>query len=292
MAHDGFVLKHLELHQEVFHFAESVQHGLAILGHRFVIGRFTAVDFRRALAAVEQGHGQLRSDRPEAVRQAEQVFRGTAAVTTVQAQGQVRVIGSLGHTDVGVGGHHRALGRSDVRATLQQLRRQCLRYLRQLRNVLAFRQAEFCRRQADQHGNGVLELGALPDQVDHIGFGAFELCLGLGHRVLARYACAVLVLGHLQRTLISLDRVLEQAFLAIDHAQLQVILHQLRLLTQAHRGQIGKACLSIRGVGFEATAQLAPHIRFPTDARLGRVRVANTAGRTAQAGAAAAGALA
>ncbi|MNF85843.1 hypothetical protein D3C84_682540 [compost metagenome] len=164
--------------------------------------------------------------------------------------------------------------------------------MRQLRNVLALRQAELRRRQADQHGNGVLELRALPDQVDHVRFGALELGLGLGHGVLARYAGAVLVLGHLQGALISLDRVLEQALLAIDHAQLQVILHQLRLLAQAHGRQIGKACLSIRGVGFQATAQLAPHIRFPTDARLGRIRVANTAGGTAQAGVAAAGALA
>ena len=46
------------------------------------------------------------------------------------------------------------------------------------------------------------------------------------------------------------------------------------------------------GVGFQATAQFAPDIRFPTHARLGGVGVANAAGRTGQAGIAAAGALA
>ncbi|MNL16012.1 hypothetical protein D3C87_1370330 [compost metagenome] len=172
------------------------------------------------------------------------------------------------------------------------MRRQAQRHLGQYRNVPGLCQAELRRRQADQHGNGVFELGALPDQVDHVRFGTLELRLRLGHRVLAGHTGTVLVFGHFQGTSIRLDRRLQQPLLLVDHPQLQVVLHQFRLLAQAHRRQIGKTGLGIRGVGFKTPAQFAPDVRFPTDSGLSRVGVTNTAGRTGQAGTAAACALA
>ena len=292
LTHDRFVLQHLELNQVIFHFTETVEHRLAVLGHGFIVGRFAAVHFRRTLATVEQGHGQLRADRPEAVRQADPIGVRAAAVTAIQAQRQVRVIGRLGHTDVGVGSHDRTLGGGNVRASFKQLRRQAQWHLRQCRDAVDFHQTELGGRQTDEYGNGVFELGTLPDQIDHVCLGTLELRLRLSHRVLAGNPGAVLVLGHFQRTLIGLDGRFQQTFLLIDHAQLQVVLHQFRLLAQAHRRQIGKTGLGVGGVGFQATAQFAPDIRFPTHARLGGVGVANAAGRTGQAGIAAAGALA
>ncbi|MNN56345.1 hypothetical protein D3C81_1712670 [compost metagenome] len=135
-------------------------------------------------------------------------------------------------------------------------------------------------------------MGALPDQVDHVRLGALELRLRLGHRVLAGNPGAVLVFGHFQRTLICLDGGFQQAFLLVDHAQLQIVLHQLRLLAEAHGRQVGETGLGVGGVGFQTATQFTPDIRFPTHTCLGGVGVTDTAGRTGQARTTAAGALA
>ncbi|VVO45231.1 hypothetical protein PS720_06467 [Pseudomonas fluorescens] len=268
VADHRLVFQHLELHHVVFHFAETIQYGLAVFGHGLVIGGHGTVDFRRALATVEQGHGQLRPYRPEAVRQADPVSVGAAGVTTGQAQAQVRVVGGLGHTYIGVGGDHRAFGRGNVRAALQQLRGQAHWNLRQRRDVFAHRQVEVGRRLADQHGNRVFQLGTLPDQVDQAGLGGLQLGLRLGHRLLAGHTGAVLVFGHLQGALVGLQGGLQQTCLFIHDAQLQVALHQFRLLAQAHCRQVCRAGFGAGLVGFQATAQLAPDVRLPAHAQL------------------------
>src|SRR5207253_8966083 len=131
-----------------------------------------AIDLRRALAAVEQGHGQFRSHRPEAVWQADPVGEGTAAVTAAQAESQVWKVGCFSYADVGIGSNHRTLGRSDVRTPLKQLRRQAQGNLRQRGDVLSLCQVELCRRHPRQYGDGVFQLGALPDQVDEVRLSA------------------------------------------------------------------------------------------------------------------------
>ena len=134
-----------------------------------------------------------------------------------------------------------------------------------------------------QHGNGVFKLRPLPDQIDQISLGTFQLRLRLRYRVTPGNARAVLVLSHLQRTLIRRNRGFEQTLLLINDPQLQIVLHQLRLLAQTHRRQIGEARLGTGLIGLKPAAQLAPDIGFPTDAQLRVVGIADTAGGTAQA---------
>ncbi|MNH14988.1 hypothetical protein D3C79_745930 [compost metagenome] len=225
----------------------------------------------------------MRAHRPEAVGQADPVAEAATAVATAHAQGQVREVGGAGHADAGVGRHHVALGLGDVGAAFQQLRGQGQRYLRQCRDVLAVGQGELGRGLAQQHGDSVFQLRALPHQVDQVGLGAFQLGLRLGYRVLARDAGTVLVLGHLQRTLIGLDGGLEQALLLVEHPQLQVVLHQLRLQAQADRRHVGKAGLGAGLVGGQAVTQLAPQVGLPAHPQLGAVGVADAATVIAQA---------
>jgi len=116
--------------------------------------------------------------------------------------------------------------------------------------------------------------------------------LRLGHGFLAGDAGAVLVFGHLQGALVGVQRGLQQPGLLIHDAQLQVALHQLRLLAQAHRGQVRRAGFGAGLFGFQAPAQLAPDIGFPAHAQLRVEGVADAAAGTAEAGVAAAGALA
>ncbi|MNP08417.1 hypothetical protein D3C76_1004850 [compost metagenome] len=225
----------------------------------------------------------MRAHRPEAVGQADPVAEAATAVAAAHAQGQVGEVRGTGHADAGVGRHHLALGRGDVRATLQQLRRQGHRHLGQCRDVFAVGQGKIGRCLAQQHGDGVFQLGALPDQVDQVGLGAFQLGLRLGYRVLARDAGTVLVLGHFQRTLIGLDGGLEQALLLVEHPQLQVVLHQLRLQAQADRRHVGKAGLGAGLVGGQAVTQLAPQVGLPAHPQLGAIGVADAAAVVAQA---------
>ncbi len=157
------------------------------------------------------------------------------------------------------------------------------RQVRQLRHARHRRQVELRRRQADQHGDGVLQLGTLVLQVDGLGLGAFQLGAGLGHVGPGDDAGAVFVLGHLQRTLVGRHRVVEQADLFVHHPQLQVVLRQLRLLAEAHRGEVGGAGMQARLVGLQLPAQLAPEVDLPTDTEAGRVTVADRTGTTAAA---------
>src|SRR5690606_39634160 len=56
--------------------------------------------------------------------------------------------------------------------------------------------------------------------------------------------------------LITGDGRFQQALLGIQHAQLQVVLRQLRLQAEARGGEVGGAGLHVRGVGFQLAAQL------------------------------------
>ena len=172
------------------------------------------------------------------------------------------------------------------------MRRQADRDLRQFRHVFYFRQVEPRWRLPGEHRDRVFKLRPLPDQVDQAGLGVAQLGLRLGHRILAGNPRPVLVFAHFQRALIGLDRGFEQALLLIDNPQLQVVLHQFRLLAQTHGRKIGQAGFGARLVGFQATTQFAPHIGLPTDPDLGIQGVANAAAGAGQAGVGTAGTLA
>ncbi|VTQ37451.1 Uncharacterised protein [Pseudomonas aeruginosa] len=105
----------------------------------------------------------------------------------------------------------------------------------------------------------------------------FSWGAGLGHVGPGDDAGAVFVLGHLQRTLVGRHRVVEQADLFVHHPQLQVVLRQLRLLAEAHRGEVGGAGMQARLVGLQLPAQLAPEVDLPADTEVGRVAGADRA---------------
>ncbi len=109
----------------------------------------------------------------------------------------------------------------------------------------------------------MLQLSALPLQVDGLGLGTLELGGGLAHVGFRHDAGAVLVLGQAQRARIGGDRGIEQARLLVEHPQLQVVLHQFALQAQARGGEICGTGLELGTTGLQATAQLAPDIQFP-----------------------------
>ncbi|MCY1401635.1 hypothetical protein D9M71_167580 [compost metagenome] len=194
-------------------------------------------------------------------------MQAAAAVAAGCTEAEAREVGRLGHADLGVGGHHVAFGRGHIRAAFQQLRRQQGRHPWQCRDAVHLGKAELRRGHADQHGDGVLQLCTLVLEVDRLGFGALELGGGLGHVGAGDDAGLVLVLGQLQRPLITGDGRFQQALLGIQHAQLQVVLRQLRLQAEARGGEVGGAGLHVRGVGFQLAAQLAPQVDFPVHAQ-------------------------
>ncbi|MNJ55157.1 hypothetical protein D3C77_506310 [compost metagenome] len=157
---------------------------------------------------------------------------------------------------------------------------------------MAVDQGEVSRRLAEQYGDGIFQLGPLPNQINQVGLGAFQLGLRLSHRILAGYPGAVLVLGHGQRTLVGRNCGFKQALLLVHHPQLQIILHQFRLQAQANRRHVGQARLSTGLIGCQTIAQFAPQVSFPADAEGGAVGVTDTAAVVTQAGAGTAGALA
>ena len=142
-------------------------------------------------------------------------------------------------------------------------------------------------------------LAALPVQVDRLRARAFDLGARHRHVRLPRHANVVAVLRQLQRLLVGRHGGIQQALLLIQHAQLQIGLHQGGLRAQARGGQISQAG---RGAGLgrlDAAAHPPPHIQFPTDVagqrvlvghiaaagRRGRRTVAAAAARARQAGA-------
>ncbi|MNF03863.1 hypothetical protein D3C80_2032640 [compost metagenome] len=75
--------------------------------------------------------------------------------------------------------------------------------------------AQLARRHADQHGDGMFQLGALPPQVDGLGFGAAQLGQRLADVGFGHDAGVVLVFSEVQRTRIGGHGGIEQALLII-----------------------------------------------------------------------------
>ncbi|CUJ61219.1 Uncharacterised protein [Achromobacter sp. 2789STDY5608633] len=149
------------------------------------------------------------------------------------------------------------------------------------------------RRLAHQHRDGMLVLAALPIQVDRLGPRALDLGAGHGDVGLADDAHAVAVLRQLQRFLVGGHGRVQQALLLIEHAQLQIGLHQRGLRAQAGRRQVGQAGRRAGLGGLDIAAHAAPHVQLPTDAArqrilVGHVAAARRRGRRTAAAAAAA----
>ena len=124
---DQLVLLHRFLAQDggggqgIFHLGQTFQHGLPVGRNLLVVAGVGRIPRRITGAAVKQGLRQARADRPEAHRRIPQVTHRLATDASTGAQTDGRQPGGDGHTNIGVGGGHTALGRHDIRAAGDQL---------------------------------------------------------------------------------------------------------------------------------------------------------------------------
>ena len=106
--------------------------------------------------------------------------QGTAAKANTAGKIEDREVGGIGNADFCAGGGCSTFGGGDVGTVFEQRRRQqawgCWRPW-QLR-IFAERERRW--RNADQHGDGVLKLGALVLGLTCLDLGAAQLRLGLG----------------------------------------------------------------------------------------------------------------
>ncbi len=131
----------------------------------------------------------------------------------------------------------------------------------------------------------MLVLAALPVQVDGLRARAFQLRARHRHVGLAGHADLIAVLRELQGFFIGGHGGVEQALLLVQHAQLQIGLHQRCLRAQPGRAQVGQAGGGAGFRGLDAAAHAAPDVQLPADAAGQRILVgyvaAGTGGRTA-----------
>ena len=87
-----------------------------------------------------------------------------------------------------------------------------------------------------------------------------ELGFGLRHVAVGGDAAGVAVAGEREKLLVGLDGLLEQADIAIDAVQLEIVLGQLGLIEQAGIFQQRRGGLGGVGAGGDAAADAAPDI--------------------------------
>jgi len=273
--------------QLVFHILEGGQHGLTVGGHCLALRRLAAFDAGAGGAGIEQGLRCRQAQRPGAAGQAEQVGHAAGANTVGRAERQAGVVGALGNADLRVRHRHPALGAGNVGPALQQGRGQADRHVGHGRAPGGGRQAEVAWRFANQHCNGMLQLGALAHQPGVVGLGAGQLGLRLQHVGLGGNAGGVAVLRDVQGAPVAVQRGLQQRLLRVELAQRQVVDGEFALRRQPGRGQIGSAGLGAGRCASPAPPQPVPHIRLPAGADADVITVAGApaAGRATAAGA-------
>ena len=225
----GLTLKLVGEHQVVFDFLQCRQHGLAVRG-RGPIGCGPRLGTRKlALAAVEDGFGQRASERPQQVRCAHQLGERRAAISRIRRPCQVGKERGIGDADLRIGRRHSALRRSDVGSAFEQRRRQHLRHHWRWRQDRVAFEPERRRCHAQQHCNGMLELGSLRAQVGGLRLRGLELGLRLQHVGARRHATVVANLRQVQRALIRRHAALDERGL-----------HALVLLVGVDVGELGQ----------------------------------------------------
>src|SRR6185436_18361435 len=122
-----------------------------------------------------------------------------------------------------------------------------------------------------QHRDGVLELRALHAQVEALRARRVELRLGL-HDVQARDdAGIVAVARHLQGLAIGVGGLVEQRFLRVERAQLEVVLRQRRLREQPRVDEVARARLRPGVARLDQAPDAAPQVGLPGEVERQRI---------------------
>lgn len=261
--HLRFLFQNAQCSQIVFHFLERGQHGLLVRRHRSVIGSHGLRRQGTSGAAVKNDLPQLRSERPDAAGQVEPIGKIGRLITTGRCQRQRRIISRLGDADLSIGGGRQTFGRSHVRPPLQQHGWQGDRNRWRNGGHRRTGNREGGGRLPYQQRNRMLQLCALYTVVKRRGLRRLQLRLRLDHVGFGGHADGILILRELVRTLIGGHGIVEQLLLTIKYPQLQIVLGQLRLRTEAGCCQIGGAGLRTRFVRLDIAPHPAPDIDFP-----------------------------
>src|SRR5437016_1003316 len=283
---------HRQRREIVFHVLEGAQDRLPVRGHALIVVRDRGPHLVVTGAEIDQGAGEVRSQRPEAIRQLEQLREAVACVTPGGSERERRKPCRARHADLGVGGGGAALGGGDVGAALEQLRGQRQRDRRDRRRLILARDRQRRRRLADEHCDGVLEGRTGDAEVEPLGARVLELRLRLGHVRALRDARLVAILRDLERLLVTVHRALQQCEIQVRHAQLEVSLGERRLLREQHGGQIARARLGRGAVGFDGAADAPPHIDLPVGGEAHAILGGGAVARRRRAGGSAAAATA
>ena len=207
----------------VLHLLEARRHSLAIVGDGGVIGSLGEADLGATLAGIEQRGGELRADGPEAVGPGEEVDNRRGLQTGGGAEDQGWEEGGATDPDLLIGGGDLAFGGSDIGAALEQGRRDGGRDGRRRHLMRCIGQGQIGWRLADQHGDGVLELGALYAELDGLGARGFELSLRERHIALRGDAAIEAVLGELRIPLVRSYGGVEQVTRGVEALDREVV---------------------------------------------------------------------
>ena len=274
--HRGFLLQDSQGGEVVFHLLKAGQHRLPVGGDRAVVGGAGLLDARAAGAALKQGCRQRRPERPETVRQRQQVTQGAALRTAGGRQRQAQEVGGLGNADLRIGCLDPALCSCHVGPPFQQVRRHADRDHRHRGRQLCMADRKIRRRLADQERDRVFELGPLHAEIERLRLGRLQLRLRQDQVGLGDDAGIVLILRQLYRALVIGQRALQQVGLRVDEAQRKVRLRQLRLRRQSGRLEVAGAGLGAGALRFHRTLDPAPEIDFPARIQRQGVAVAGT----------------
>ena len=146
-------------------------------------------------------------------------------------------------------------------------RRQPGRDDRHLGGDIARRDRQLGGRLADQHRDGVLELGAGHPDRDRLRLGAAQLRLGLRDVRRRGDPGVVLIAGDAQRLGIILRGRFEQTLQLVGNAQLQIGAGERPLRRQAGAGEVAGARLGARDIALDGAAHPPPEVRRPARRR-------------------------
>ena len=143
--------------QRILDLLEGREHRLAVGRDRGVVVGARPLDLRRHRAAVEQGRGKLRADRPDRIAELQQRAQPAAHEADGRPQRDRRIEGALRNADLGIGRGHASFGTRDVGPTLQQGRGNAGSDRRDGKLRRRWPDADFRRGATNQQGDRVLQ---------------------------------------------------------------------------------------------------------------------------------------
>ena len=213
----------------VFDLLEGGEGGLAVVGCLFVVAGDGLLRDCAAAAGIEEGLRERRADTPDVVRAVDEGGDRGALEAGEGREVECGEVGGAGDADALVGLVDAALGGGDVGTALEKLRWQADRNGWRQRVERLLSESEAGGRLADEHGDGVLELGSLDVDVRGLNAGAFELRLGLVDVGLAGDAALEAVVGDAVGLFVGLDGVEEELLVGVVGARFEVVDGELGL---------------------------------------------------------------